>query len=329
MNNKIKFDHPAFSHLPDEEYWRLIIDGTQQTDPTERGWQKYDEREAGSVRSLLNAFSYMLKTIDKEPLSETLIQEFHRLIFEINPSKAMTSEYIKRDCNNYNVINVCRDNGYTPEGLAMLQERAKKGEFGIEEGSDRKDGKGKRPRITPHQDQISKTINHIIQEYNQKLKKIQKEILDMPAARAAKLLNIVICIQELELLHPFTDGNGRIFCIVTLNKLLLENGFSPVILEDPNRFDCFTPEQLVVEIEAGMGRFQKLVEMRPTTEEIIQDQLRFAYFSAPITPPEQDRIQGKDPIHWAIAAGLPDLARKMLQMAKKVGIDLNAKNVEG
>src|SRR5262249_3978546 len=70
-----------------------------------------------------------------------------------------------------------------------------------------------------------------------------------------KLKAIASYIQKLEVLHPFEDANCRTFVILLLNKLLIENGFSSVILINPNQFDGFSNSQLVTAIKNGMGFF--------------------------------------------------------------------------
>lgn len=63
-----------------------------------------------------------------------------------------------------------------------------------------------------------------------------------------KLLNICHLICILEQLHPFSNGNCRTFCMILLNKLLIENNFGPILQNDPNKFDSYTADQMVVEV---------------------------------------------------------------------------------
>ncbi|WP_369007998.1 Fic family protein [Legionella sainthelensi] len=70
-----------------------------------------------------------------------------------------------------------------------------------------------------------------------------------------KIKIIAKLVQKLEILHPFTDANCRTFCILLLNKLLLENKLTPVILDNPNRFDGFANQELVQEIMEGQEKF--------------------------------------------------------------------------
>ena len=57
-------------------------------------------------------------------------------------------------------------------------------------------------------------------------------------------LDIAIFAHEMNLLHPFTDGNIRVITFLLVNKLLLDEGRPPIMFFDPNIFDAFSCEQL-------------------------------------------------------------------------------------
>ncbi len=86
------------------------------------------------------------------------------------------------------------------------------------------------------------------------------KLKDLHQKTEQKLLLIAQTIQDLEQLHPFKDANCRVFVMVILNKLLIENGFPPCMLFDPNCFDAFSPSQLVDEIKKGMLTFQQIIQ---------------------------------------------------------------------
>ncbi|HRE32421.1 MAG TPA: hypothetical protein PLD88_10645, partial [Candidatus Berkiella sp.] len=75
-----------------------------------------------------------------------------------------------------------------------------------------------------------------------------------------RLRIIIEAIQQLEQLHPFKDANCRLFVMIMLNKLLIENGFPPCMLHDPNCFDAFAMNELTVEIINGMRVFQECAQ---------------------------------------------------------------------
>lgn len=68
----------------------------------------------------------------------------------------------------------------------------------------------------------------------------------------SKLEAIIDLVQACEQLHPFSDGNCRTFCMLLLNHLLIKNGFPLAILDDPNRFDMHSKDELLDEVIHGM-----------------------------------------------------------------------------
>ena len=95
---------------------------------------------------------------------------------------------------------------------------------------------------------ITIKVNSIIEKYNDRI------------ARATtpkkKLYCIIRLCSDLERAHPFDDANCRTICIFLLNRELMRNDFSPVILEDPNRFDGYSKRELFNEIIMGMRTFR-------------------------------------------------------------------------
>lgn len=68
---------------------------------------------------------------------------------------------------------------------------------------------------------------------------------------------IVNLCRSLEIFHPFSDGNQRTIAFVLLPKLLVENGCSLTILEDPFLFDGgFSTEEMVTQVYRGIDHFQ-------------------------------------------------------------------------
>lgn len=73
-----------------------------------------------------------------------------------------------------------------------------------------------------------------------------------------KLLAVAELIQNLDQLHPFNDGNIRVFAILLLNRLLFDLDLTPACLEDPNCVDCLSLEEIVAEIKKGQAHFLSL-----------------------------------------------------------------------
>jgi hypothetical protein len=81
-----------------------------------------------------------------------------------------------------------------------------------------------------------------------------------------KMRAIVRCCQTLHQLHVFRDGNARTMEMLLLNRLLMEQGMWPTILEDPKAFKGLTVDELVDEVEQGQLLFKIVrsgADMRP------------------------------------------------------------------
>ncbi|MES2505883.1 MAG: hypothetical protein V4599_04215, partial [Verrucomicrobiota bacterium] len=70
-----------------------------------------------------------------------------------------------------------------------------------------------------------------------------------------KYAAIAQCCRDLEISHVYADGNARTIGFCLVNKLLAENDLPPVILENPNRFDGFSVNELVQEMKIGAVNF--------------------------------------------------------------------------
>ncbi len=86
------------------------------------------------------------------------------------------------------------------------------------------------------------------------------EIIEAHVSEDEKLTAIVKAIQRLEHLHPFYDGNCRVFCMVILNVLLMQVGFPPTLIDNPNKFDGYSVDELAILIRKGMQRTIKLCD---------------------------------------------------------------------
>jgi len=75
-----------------------------------------------------------------------------------------------------------------------------------------------------------------------------------------KLSAIVYFIQSCEQLHAFSDGNCRTFCMLMFSFLLIRHGLPLAILNDPNRFDAFSHNQLLQEAVTGMENTFRLIK---------------------------------------------------------------------
>jgi hypothetical protein len=66
---------------------------------------------------------------------------------------------------------------------------------------------------------------------------------------------VEIC-QTLDQLHLFSDGNIRTIIFLTLNKMLLDAGYKPVIWENPNVFDAYSVVELKEMLEKKLQKIK-------------------------------------------------------------------------
>lgn len=77
--------------------------------------------------------------------------------------------------------------------------------------------------------------------------------------RLGRLRAIVRCIRALHVIHAFRDANGRLHVTLMLQKMLHEQGFSPIILQDPPGVfgGSYTIDELVGVVLRGMRAFHE------------------------------------------------------------------------
>lgn len=71
-----------------------------------------------------------------------------------------------------------------------------------------------------------------------------------------KINRIAALIHELELCHYFADANCRTVLVV-LNTLLMQQGLTPVILQNPNHADAYSVHEFSEKIREGMREYKK------------------------------------------------------------------------
>lgn len=265
---------------PTSENWRLFIDGYRQRE----GKWAFDSgagAERGYYAAMQGSWDRMLNTMDKS-LSVAELKNIHDYcvgkgagqnavegvddVTEYRTAQAdfglvtQTSdvmlgnvsiegaeEFFQRKLNN--------DPNSPPVRLVYFDERGFTREFTMDPTASARqnaenfcaaiDERGGKLLVTGNAEEF---VARYIKEYNTAIKHA--------SADDEKLLAIANCVSQIEKLHPFYDGNCRTMLILT-NKLLLQNGLSPCIYENPNRIDMFSKEQIVDEIKRGQVLFNE------------------------------------------------------------------------
>jgi len=283
-----------FRYLKDldkSQFWRLFVDGRFQKKYD--GWVGYEAGERGSVQALLNGFSFMIDNFDiSNGLEATYLRELHKVcmlsvettnlksspgdIRYLNSgmpffAKSTTYEHLvevfgMRDGDGTAIFNSQKwgkpaDKLDVDEIYKVMLKDKKINYRNWYPNLDKRQSEaleGKRSLYefyeAKHSVQmlmISK-MQDIIDRYNINIKKAKTD--------DEKLEVIALVPRELELLHPFPDGNSRTFSCVTLTHLLTFNGFAPALLDNPNLDNEVSLSQWIEEVKKGMQRTKELIK---------------------------------------------------------------------
>ena len=273
------------------QLWRLFVDGRYQK--KYNGWVGYEAGERGSIQALINGFAFMIDNFDiSGGLRATYLRELHKIcmmsvetenlksspgdIRYLNSgmpffAKTTTLEHLvevleMRSGDGTAVFN-SKKWGKPAEELdadeiyEFIQKEKKINYRNWYPNLDKKVQEAIEGKLSLHefydakhsvQMMIVSKMEEIIERYNKSIRKAKTD--------EKKLRAIALVPRELELLHPFPDGNSRTFSCITLTQLLMFNGFPPAILENPNLDNEVSLNQWIEEIKKGMQRTIELIK---------------------------------------------------------------------
>ncbi len=314
----------ALARFDHRQYFRFFIDG--RFHKKYRGWSGYEANEKNSVQGMLNGFCHILDHLDLSGgLRSTYIRELHALcmknVITKNP-KSMPGDmrYLEAGFNFYGntttpehlqeILELRRGDGtviFHTEGYQSVADEFTVGSL-LDALSQTKrlryrpwypnlapdeqaalDGKGSLDGFfrVKHavQREYARRVDQMVDRYNTEIASAR--------SRRDKLLAIARLGRELELLHPFPDGNGRTLISLLINHLLLFKDFLPMILWDPNLDLELSVAQFADEIEKGMA----------VTGELLNDPHR-KIFDYAITEASDDEIQEFEAMSWGLITRL-------------------------
>jgi Ankyrin repeats (3 copies)/Fic/DOC family len=253
-----EFTDMIFEGLSPSESWRLFIDGEQQQQQKERGWLAWEQRERGSVSAMNHVISYIKTQVDK-PISAETLKEIHKIattkVAGLNGRDNYLNELVRpgQFRNSTTYLNITVGYNASQEGIEALEKLAQ-GEkyygFSYKGLSEYGTSKYHWAINKAPEEFIANRVKTILNDYHSQM----AQLVDNDESLMEKLRIIVRAIQQLELTHPFRDGNGRI-TYALLNLMLLQNKLPPTILFDPNFFDGHSEEELVTQVLKGMENF--------------------------------------------------------------------------
>lgn len=255
----------AFSGFPKDQVWRLFMNGKLQETRGEYGF----ENEIGYMGALLEGFDDVLSSLGN-PLDADGLEKLHdsttsevyqrdgrlmRTGFRRLKEKKfdeMTKDFYDKEI--IVTVKLKSNENVSKDGIKQVLEMA------VENGRSydvdnwfiftppASKSSGELALLPKTEAECKSRAQNILDEYSSEVKKAKTD--------DDKLRAMAKCCQNLDQSHVFEDGNIRTFVFLVLNKMLLENGMDPVIMEDPNVFDGFSLDELVQEIKNGQQNFR-------------------------------------------------------------------------
>lgn len=273
------------------QLFRLFVDGRfhQKYD----GWVGYEAGERGSVQALLNGFCHMMDNFDlREGLKSTYLLDLHKICMMGVQTQNLKSSpgdlrflnagmpfFAKTTTleNLHEILEMRRGDGtavFNTKGYDKPAEELNAEElYRVIQRQGRLNYRNWYPNLSEDEQlalqkksglqkfyevkhrvqmQFAKRVDEIVERFNRTMKIAQDD--------EQRLRAIALVIRELELLHPFPDGNCRTFACVLLTQLLLNYGFTPALLRNPNLDGEMSLDQWIGEIRHGMKQFMILLE---------------------------------------------------------------------
>lgn len=271
-----KFDH--------RQLFRFFVDGRLYA--KEHGWEGYESRQPGCTKGMSLAYSHMIDNFElKDGLTLEYIAKIHDLIF-IDIDKKRRKNRYPGQIREFRISFLLKP-VVTKDGIKELMdnreltETFKKDIDGCQNAEDIYNAilDGKKIRFISEVGALSPELNQasldkepkdlylqarlqvqknitenfllIVDEYNQQIHTLNQE---------DKLYFIIDIVKRLDRLHPFVDGNIRVFVTVLLNHLLMLHDFYPTIFEEPSIFDAYTTKEIMEEVLKGQKLVKQLIK---------------------------------------------------------------------
>ena len=298
-------------NLPKSQWWRLFVDRDLWNDGPQGGAVRFDyEKSPGYYSSLMRAFD----DLTGKPVGQKANKNFdwyedlHRLMIRgVMREKSPPHENPQGDDFEAMPHQISKGQSVFPASQAMEPEapesKDERDAMAIAAGELEQEGMlaivglapkylGRQPTEDPkkqtaaswmHFDSTAKRfrVTNKLQEAG--VKERVNALFGSYSTQIAeattedeKLAEIARLVRALHVGHFFTDANGRLNVMLLMNRLLREEGLSPVILSDPALFGgSRSIERLVKEMKAGHNRFGSLVRKTdPSRDEIAAERER-------------------------------------------------------
>ncbi|MGZ8182001.1 MAG: Mur ligase family protein [Methylobacter sp.] len=273
------------------QLFRFFVDG--RFHKKYQGWVGYEAGERGSVQALLNGFSFMMDHFDLTAgLEPSYLLDLHKVcMMGVQTKNLKTSPGDLRFLNAgmpffsttttlenvREILDMRKGDGTAVFNTAAYAKPAEMLDADDVYQTILREGKlnyrNWYPNLSKEETRALEKKSGLKAFYEAK-HRVQRQFADKVEAivgrfnadmidtqsQEARLRSIALLIRELELLHPFPDGNCRTFACVLLTQLLLNYGYTPAILKNPNLDGEYSLDQWIEEIKIGMGVTESLLE---------------------------------------------------------------------
>ena len=273
------------------QLFRLFVDGRYHKKYD--GWVGYEAGEPGSVQALLNGFAYMVDNFDLTAgLRSTYLLDLHKVCMMGVQTKNLKSSpgdlrYLNAGMpflpkttsleNLHEILTMRRGDGTNVFNTAAYMKPAEALNADELYNAIQRLGKLNYRNWYPNlsqSDQIALEKKSGLQAFYKAKHQVQMQFaikvddiverfnnsITQSTSADERLRAIALVVRELELLHPFPDGNCRTVACVLLTQMLLNYEFSPALLENPNLDGELSLEQWIEEIRKGMRLFEQLLQ---------------------------------------------------------------------
>ncbi len=242
---------------------RFFVSGRTQFS----GWLPGEKEEPGFLNACIFTFFYELEHID-EPLSVELIERIHASLIHGVLNTNYTEIDFKSHQTSFRAAGRHVQFGLIPGqnlSLAGLDELKRNHENPYRyKLVKNKLGNTEREyyALACYSDNAKSDVGLILSEYQESMTRLKYRDLSIEAFQNHAIKFISKMVTDLERLHPFSDGNCRTFCILTLNRELIKHGMPPTMMDDPNQFDGFSQSELIQKIKEGQARFLEILNKK-------------------------------------------------------------------
>jgi hypothetical protein len=253
-----------YGSLEKEDLYKLIF---MERKDHEKGRFGFDSEETNYYYCMLNAYEFMLKTLDS-PLSVDLYQALHDVccydIRTLDSPGGIPMGY-RVIADGAEAFQVIKGSTLSEAGYNELVDKYKNTTCIFEDqtyfpfkGSlinpaHTIDLTGKELSFIKVKPIRLATAKFYVQFALDRFEKAPKTTDD------EKLFAIAALCQDLDQFHVFVDGNIRTTGILVLNKMLISLKLSPSVLNDVNVLDCLSVLEIVEKIKEGQSFFQALI----------------------------------------------------------------------